>query len=262
MMPKVDTFEHDISDEIRRKEASLTEISAASNNVGNNDDVELPRKAPIFLITIITFFVLSLAGFGVLGYFYYTDTLLTPQPSPATTQTGDTSKTNTTFEKISPTLAQNIGRFVTRVEKKDQGYIITVSDYSQVFAYMTRNENNYIEELATLFPPKNQVTSNTTTSSTTTTQASGQNNATTSTSTPASVKTNVASSTKEIQQNIEVPLEKVSTSNFSDITISNQNMRVWNSGTHSVVYAFIGNKAVVISSSQEGILYLKSVILK
>lgn len=272
MIPKVDTFEHDISDEIRRKEASLTEISAASNDIGNNDsDVTTSQGKPIFMIALIVFFVLSLAGFGVLGYFYYTDTQKATSTPPATNE--QTSKvTQPNLEKISPTLASNISTFVTGVEKKERGYILTIGDYSQVFAYMTRNENDYIEDLAALFPQINPSATSTTTppaqqkeyQATSTSQASTTDITQKTKTTKASTTTEKVATSSTIKEAapITTMTSAAQASQFSDVTISNQNMRVWTSPSHKLFYAFIGNKAVAISDSAEGILYLKSAILK
>ncbi len=265
MIPKVDTFEHDISDEIRRKEASLTDISAASNNVGNNEPVELPKKPPVFIITLIIFFVLSIAGFGMLGYFYFSDNRTTPiEPVINKKKKEQTAPPN--LEKISPALANSIGHVVTSIDKKEKGYVLTITDYPQVFAYMTRNEKEYIEDLAALFPPV--TTSQTETAST---QKTPQASTTLSTTTET-IKTikNVdqASGTPKSPTTTPTVTQPITLTNntfapyFSDITISNQNMRVFTSSSHKILYAFIGNKAVVVSDSPEGILYLKSAILK
>lgn len=48
---------------------------------------------------------------------------------------------------------------------------------------------------------------------------------------------------------------------FTDITINNQNMRVGKSASSTIVYAFINTEALVISTSTEGILSLRSDIL-
>lgn len=48
---------------------------------------------------------------------------------------------------------------------------------------------------------------------------------------------------------------------FSDVTILNQNMRVGTSGESSVVYAFVNAKTLLVSSSTQGILTLRSGIL-
>lgn len=250
MVPKVDTFEQDIASEIKRKEASLTGISASSNNVGN-DPVPLPKKPPIFLMAIIAFFILSLLGFGFLGYLYFSSTAKQQeeQISPVTPIPKVTSDMHT----VSSTLDGQIGRFVTKVEKKDQGYVLTISDYSAVFAYMTRNETSYIDELASLFTGVPRVVATTTQTQIATTTAT--TTVATSTKKEMSTSTPVGTTTQTIAK------ELISSSPFYDITISNQNMRVWSSEGRSVVYAFVGTTVVLISNSKEGILALKSGIL-
>lgn len=294
MMPKVDTFEGNISDEIRRKEASLAEISAASNNVGNdpNDDVELPKKTPVFFVTLVGSIILCILG--VIGLvFYYYSTQKKAALSQAVITTTTKTKPAPDIKTISPTLSSEIGRFVTHVEKKDQGYIITISDYPPVFAYMTRNEKNYIEELALLVSGISANSSSTTpvekespkqimpqtvspvvSSSTSLVTSSSQK--ITSTSSPTilgttTLKTNqrTSSSTKEQEalssspeQLIEVTKNNSSEPEFTDVTISNQNMRVWSSGETTVVYAFVGTNTVLISRSTDGILALRGAILR
>jgi hypothetical protein len=44
MIPKVDTFEHDIADEIRRKEANLAEIQAVTKSQQAQPSIETPPK--------------------------------------------------------------------------------------------------------------------------------------------------------------------------------------------------------------------------
>ncbi len=48
---------------------------------------------------------------------------------------------------------------------------------------------------------------------------------------------------------------------FTDVTINNQNMRVGKSASSTIVYAFINTQALVLSTSTEGILSLRSDIL-
>lgn len=294
MMPKVETFEHNIAEEIKMKEASLTEISAASNNVGN-DPIELPKKTPVFFIALVTFFILCLLGFGMLGYFYFTS--LTPSQTQVSTPTSTIPKVSSDITTLSPTLSNQIGRFVTRVDKKEQGYILTINSYSSVFAYMTRNESSYIEELASVFAGTPLVASSSTQEAATatpvsipiatTTQIATTTTLVTATGTPktatstgiktaTSTKTTVSTSTLSTTTTITPNTPPVITqpiptkgivslepnSSFSDITIANQNMRIWTSGKITVVYAFVGNNTVLISNSKEGILALKGAILK
>ena len=171
---------------------------------------------------------------------------------------------------------------MTSVEKRDKGYVITINNYSAVFAYITRNELSYIEELALLFPSNTKQQASTSTQKVapqtpTPSATASSSNATTTviaTSTTAKTKTQVnkastspvTSSTTITQISSPVilaqPVKPVEEISFSDITIDNQNMRVWNEGGKSVVYAFIGNSYLVIANTKEDLLALKSAILK
>ena len=231
-----------------------------------------------------------------LAYFYFTDTLLPPSRAPVPVHQADVPKTTTDLKNLSPALSNQIGRFVTHVEKKDAGYVLTISDYSPVFAYMTRSEREYIQELAQLFPPTvaSSTTPSVTVGSTTLTQpqqvptpasatttkavvatTTKKTTATTTpvvpqskkpqskaSSTPASTGSSSPSTTLEPTTTMMVP-ETIATNEpyATDITLANQNMRVWVVGDRTIVYAFVGNTTVLIANSKEGILTLKSAIL-
>jgi hypothetical protein len=281
MMPKVETFENNIAQEIKRKEASLTEISSASNNVGN-DPVELPKKPPLFFIALVSFFVLCIAGLGMVIYFSMTG----PDPASTREQLSSTSikEATSSLQTLSPTLSAHVGRFVTNVEKRKDGYVLTITDYSAVFAYMTRNETDYIEELGKLFegvtplpvatttpvelspattPIVTPVIGTTTTSTSSKKQATSTKSNISTTKNSISTKSLATSSVSLTQSPAPLPPETPteSMSPFKDVTISNQNMRVWTQGNRSVVYSFVNNTIVLISNSKEGILSLKSGIL-
>ena len=283
MTPKVETFEHDIANEIRRKEATLAEIQAVANH--NNSAYSLPqKKAPILLIILVTLLVIALGGIGGLAYYYFTDPLLPPSSKSVTVNESNIPKMLVEVAKISPTLGAEIGRFVSLVEKKDKGYILSINSYSVVFAYMTRNETAYIDELLALFSG-NVATSSSTqqivTISTTTLQRS-TTTPTTSTSTSTSTKQFMrvtskkvtpktppktiitASSSEKITEKelASIPLESLPTSNFSDVTVDNQNMRVYKKNNKTVIYAFVGDTTILISDTPEGIIQLRSAILK
>ena len=307
MTPKVDTFEHNIAEEIKRKEEVLAQASLTSPSA--QDDIILPKKPPILLIALVTCFVLALAGMIGLGYFYFT-TLPPKQPAVLPTSTiDDTPKVPAGLPSLSPTLETGIGRFVTKVEKRDLGYVLTINNYSAVFAYMTRNENAYIDELASQFyatsivapvvtetlakeggatttatststrpATSTSVTTGSTTVATSTTQAKATTTKTTSVpkapikQQPLKVSTSttpVPASTTQVGNEESLNLvvatdtlqEAVST-NFKDVTVSNQNMRVWTSGKKKVVYAFASDKVVIISNSEDGVLAIKGVILR
>lgn len=280
MIPKVDTFEGDISYEIKRKEASLTEISAASNNVGNNDDIILPKKPQVFFIVLISFFVFCVIGLATLAYFYFNDAILSPTVQNTAITESAVPKNKADITTLSPTLSNEIGRFITGIEKKDQGYIITINQYSPVFAYMTRNENDYIQELSLLFGGDVAVKQNLPQISTTTLQATTTvvtKTATSTTSTSTIVVPRKATSTLSTQPTPKVIVvsseqqpstttaitlpQETEAPRFTDITISNQNMRVWTFRNQMVVYAFVGTNTILISNTKEGILNLRSAIL-
>jgi hypothetical protein len=284
MVPKVDTFEGDIADEIKRKEASLAEISAASNDVGNNDDdahVVLPKKSPVFFIALLVSLMLCVLGFAGLAYYYLTDPLLTPKEEPVILHQSDVPKISSDLKNISPTLATEIGRFVSHVEKREGGYILTISDYSSVFAYMTRNESSYIDELSLLFKESTTTEIRTISQQTTFSQEASTTPGVKSTTTlkvatssqketPKQILTSSSTSkaqTPTIEKNpvsvVETPVSMENTSmSWSDVTVSNQNMRVWTSGKKTVIYAFVGDKTIVLANSLENILALRSAILK
>jgi hypothetical protein len=257
MAQKVDTFEHDIADEIRRKEASLAEIQAVSKQNSPTINIDPPKTLPWLTITLVVGLIIAVVGISSLAYYYFTDSLLPPSAEPQVINKNDIPKVVTDISKLSPSLSAGIGRFSTLVEKKEAGYVITLNNYTEVFAYMTRNEDAYIHELVGVYPKavatstQEAVQENTSTSSTTKIGESGA----TSTK-PKTAKVVVASST-EIQEDDSSPF-----SYFSDLTVSNQNMRVYKKEEQTVIYAFAGDKYVLISNTPEGILALKSAILR
>lgn len=299
MTPKVDTFEQDIAKEIRRKEATLAEIASA--NARAEDTISVPKKIPAFIIALVVCFILLLIGLGVIGYVYFTNPLLSGNGKQMEVHPSDIPKITTDLPKLSPTLGENIGRFVTKVEKKDGGYILTIKDYSSVFAFMTRNEDTYVGELADLFSPSTleattteskpaekivtpvatgvvstttkivaatstkTIVATTTTKVPTTKPKAGKAVVKKATSTPlTSASTTLVSVTSTTTPLLVVTsaLETVPVTHYSDVTIDNQNMRVWTYGKRTVVYAFVGDKTVLIASNKEAIITLKNAILR
>ncbi len=252
MTLKVDTFEHDIADEIRRKEASLAEIQAVSKQNSPPTEGVPQKKLPWFIIILVILLVTSIIGIGAVAYYYFTDSLLPPSAKPLEINKNDVPKVTADLIKLSPTLGSEIGRYISQVEKKETGYILMVNNYSPVFAYMTRNENMYIHELAALFkdpaPLKAPVTA------TTTEATSTPENSTTTQKTKVTLKENQATT------GTTTPVAEDSV--FSDLTLDNQNMRIYKKDGETVIYAFVGDKAVLISKTPEGILSLRNAILR
>jgi hypothetical protein len=299
MTPKVDTFEHDIVDEIKRREASLAEINAVTKAAGPAAEVTVVKKTPVITIVLVTLFSIALCGLGGVGYYYFNNTLLPPSSKSVDINPNDIPKVTANLTKLSPTLALQIGRFVTSVEKKDKGYVLTINDYSSVFAYMTRNENVYIGELASIFMTASSTgilpaasstliastTIATTTALTSTTSVASTKLSTTTKTTstktvtakaPSAKNTKTTTTIKTLGGATTTALLDISTTTLgittnasdmilgmrvSDVTINNQNMRVFTSSKNTIVYAFVGNTKLLISNSTEGILALKSAIL-
>lgn len=258
MMNKVDTFEQDIAEEIKRKEASMSEIAVASSATSNPsaDIVELPKKPPVFFYALITVFSLSLFGIGLLSYFYFTKMEeIAPLPKESVTPLA-TPKTTTTIETLSPTLASQLSRFITSVDKKDLGYVITINDYGAVFSYMSRNEENYAKELLSVL--------NESTTSSTTNPVPKKDVPAASSSLPSTQPSGTSTDPLALLTGSSTPPQEGTSRDqivVSDATIANQNMRIITYNERTVVYAFVGNTTLLIANSKEAILALKSVIL-
>ncbi len=203
----VDTFEHDIAEEIKHKEASFTDIASAGNDVGN-----IPPHATYLRLLIVIgifFVIIILVAIGGLVYYYNQ----TPQVVPVEQGSErNTSQAQKALQALSPTLAQAIGDSVGSLSKNGYGYSVELTKYSEVFAYMLKNESAFADELA---------------------QAVGSPRDTSTTTSPFV---------------------------WNDVTLSNQNMRVGVSGSSTLVYAFVNDTLLLISSSTQGILSMKGII--
>lgn len=205
----IDTFEHDIAEEIKNKDASLGDIAGAGGEIGNT---QTSKGSSSFLFVIFGVFLLITAGGAAyFGYRYYENKINPPvHTTPVVIPTNnDTSL----LPSLSPEFPNAFGYVVTSVTHSPYGYTILISSHSTVFAYMIKNESTYADDIA---------------------KAVGNPRDTSTTTVPFS---------------------------FTDMTLDNQNMRVGTSGSSTVVYAFINNKALVIASSTENILSLRNGIL-
>lgn len=251
---KVDTFEHDISDEIRLKDASLSSIATAVGDIGNT--AEIKPKAPIFVIVVIILFICGVIGASFVGYTYYKEVKAREVAATTKINQKNIPRNPVSLTSISPTLDTAIGAYVSGVKKSDYGYTIMLANYSPVFLYMVKNEGEYIEDLSLLFKKKISDKKATSTKETLPAIATIKPIAlATSTLTSTSSLSNGTTSTSSLESLPVLPV-------FEDVTLSNQNMRVWKYGADVVVYAFINQKALVISSSTEGVLELRSAILR
>jgi hypothetical protein len=248
-MATVDTFEHDIENEIRSKEASISDITDTIQDIGN-DPVPNQHKQSVFIM-MLAFILCGISVAGYFGYTYYAAMITPKVQQPTKNITTQKITQGSTLGSISKTLDQSIGTFITKTEKTSDGYIITISSYPSVFSYMLRNEKDFGDEIA-LAVGNTHIVKEVELATTT------QNGTTTLASTKNSTSTLIASSTQKKE------IEKPQTTEyiFSDITVSNQNMRTATSIYGTVLYAFIGTQKLVIASSPEKILALRGNLLK
>ena len=251
----VETFEHDIANEVRQKEASIVDIASSMGDLGDKKaGVEDDKKQNTLIYIVIVLVFCGLIGTGYVGYTY-----LNGDPSVISAQPTTEQKKlhpEVSLSSVSPIIENSVGKFLTNVEKSEDGYSISIISYSNVFSYMLRNESSFGDEIAKAVGNKHVLkTVATGTQEVTSTNSTSTNTIKVGTSTQSTGTSTKATSTIEIEQII--PEEYI----FSDITISNQNMRVAVSKYGTVAYAFIGTQKLVISSSTEGILRLRSNIL-
>jgi hypothetical protein len=250
--PAIETFEKNIADEIRHKEASITDIAAATEDVKKQAVAEEKSEKHTTRLFVIVGVLILCAVIGILvaGYLYAIGKFDPFKPSAAelSIEKEKQLKPPVTLASISPTLDYSIGRYVSRVQKDSTGVVVELSSYQPVFAYMLKNENDFADELAKAVSVARDTKGikRDIVNTSTTTLASSTNSGGTTTIVSVSTSTEVY---------FAPPLV------FSDVTISNQNMRTAASDKSTVVYAFLGTRALLIASSTEGVLALRARVL-
>lgn len=165
-VPNIDTFEHDIREEIKNREASVGDIASASGVIKNNPEDSKTSKEKILIITFSLMGVIIFTGFSYLAYVYMVSKPTTKQES-AQIINNQIANQNTEkiisdkLNKISPTLSSGISHFTTRVEQNPYGIIIELNDYSPVFAFMIKNENQIAKDILSEDISKNTNATNT-----------------------------------------------------------------------------------------------------
>jgi len=209
----IETFENDISEEIKHKEASMGDIASASGQIGNTEPVGTSPKNKLLIGILLLVTTIILAGGGYILYNTVLAKNTTAQPInlPAPTQQQNVSAA---LISLSPRLAADVVPYIQNVEETPYGNILTITDYSALFAYMIRNETAVGADILA----------------------------------SSNVRDDIATTSELLL--------------FSDITRSNQNMRIASLGSSTVVYAFISEKKLVFSTSTEGILSLRGAILQ
>lgn len=206
----IETFEHDIAEEIRQKEATIGDIASFGGEIGNTP--AKPASTSAFYIALgIIIFAAIVGVLIVVGFKYYGNASV---PAANVTKSAVMQR-GVPIDSVSETLRAALDPSIKMVQKSEYGYTVELKSYSDVFAYMLKNEDDYVDELAT---------------------AVGTSRDIFATGTP--------------------PFS------FADVTINNQNMRVGTSGANTVVYAFVNAKYLLISRTTDGILALRSAILR
>ncbi|MEI6811002.1 MAG: hypothetical protein WCK60_03085 [Candidatus Nomurabacteria bacterium] len=223
-IPNIDTFEQDIRDEIKHKEATVGDIASASGSVSNSsskNNYSSPnqKSSRSFYISASIIFVLVLGGFSYL-YYLYTNQQPTAKEAVPSIINNQTNIENTTemiskkLSNFSPTLSVGISRFTSKVENTPYGITLSINNYGSTFAFMIKNETEIAKEVLAV-ELKNYENSTTTPDLT-----------------------------------------------FTDVTKSNQNMREVTVGSSTLVYAFINDQYLAFASSTENILKMRGTIIK
>ncbi|MDQ5962347.1 MAG: hypothetical protein QG653_154 [Patescibacteria group bacterium] len=227
-LQKIETFEHDIADEVLKKEAGVAKVAASDALVQDvqreaSQQVARAPSSPFLMSLVIALVIIVVLGVGgYYAYAYFTGNPSSPKTSTSGTQPIPVTPNNSTkgtapvtasfFEKTFPELKDGMGRFVKKAERNPYGYTISITEYSPVFSFIVKNEGVFAESVSNA---------------------------------------------------LDIPADYRSGSYvFTDTTIANNNMRVGTSGSSTVVYSFIGTNTILLSTSTDGITQASGAIIR
>ncbi len=144
MIPNIDTFEHDISEEIKHKEASLTDIASAGGDVGNIPTPHVQTSKMLFILGGLCL----IAVIATVATLFFFETKNVAPNEEVQTNTDTLPDTSRRLLAISLALNDSIGNNIGTITKSEYGYSMQVLSYTDVFSYMLKNENLYADELA------------------------------------------------------------------------------------------------------------------
>ncbi len=144
-IPQVETFETDITEEIRQKQGSVTDVLAAHSSA----PTKTPNQTIIRLITFLIIFLLALLAVGI--WYYLSIGKQNALDRQAAQTPVITSKPPISIKKILPSMGPNLERFVVHTSKESAGYVITINDYTAVYGSILANEKTFGNELIRLF---------------------------------------------------------------------------------------------------------------
>lgn len=142
-IPNVDTFEHDISEEIKTKDATITDIASAGGTVENTPGPEARTSSLLLFIGSIS--IIAVVG-SIIALFVIHTTNSTTSTLP--TMTSANHDSGTALLSISPALYDAVGGDIGAVSKSDYGFTLKLLSYTNVYAYMLKNESAYANDLA------------------------------------------------------------------------------------------------------------------
>lgn len=146
-VPNIDTFEHDIAEEIKKKEASMGDIASASGTLENIPASTLSTgltKGKILLVGLaIVFLCASISG--ATYFFYYQERV--PRTTPTAPVVVTPKNITEELTALSPTLARGTLPLVTQIESTPFGTLLTVTGYSTLFIFMIENEETIAKEM-------------------------------------------------------------------------------------------------------------------
>ncbi len=142
-LPNIDTFEHDIAEEIKNKEATIGDIASAGGDIGNVTTKGTPMPTLVVLLGIV--FLLAVIAIGVILFIQYSNSRAT---TPAAQASTPLPAAGPRMGEISSTIDSEVGLSTGAIQKSEYGYIVELISYSDVFAYMLKNESMYADELA------------------------------------------------------------------------------------------------------------------
>lgn len=272
---KVETFETDITEEIKQKQGFVTDVLAAHSSA--------PPKTPDqTIIRVLVFAIVFLLIALVAGISYYFSlknqeaTLAIEQQKAVVVK-----KPAVSIKTILPKTSSNIERFVAKTRREEAGYVITLSDYSSVYGTIINDEVTFGNDLISLFlidthsvPVFRDVTINNqdmriatlVVISTSTLSAAVQPAVVPAPIIPVIVVATTTKGTSTKATSISTSTKKTSTTTPTIATtttpVITEILPDVNTTFAYISYGFIGTSTLLISTSQEKLLELRSAIIK
>ena len=148
-LPRVDTFEYDISEEIKSKGVSIRDIAASSVTIENKPESSSIKNSSVFIILSIIFLFLSIAG--IIWYMIFIQNQSKALTNNKIKESLTATIATSSLQNSLPVLNESIGRFVSKMIKTQDGYDLILNDHNQVFSYVVNNENSFAIDCANLF---------------------------------------------------------------------------------------------------------------